>query len=158
MNEDNFPILEPSEDEPRHYYLQCDDDGYLLTVGYQPESTGAGPYLDSLEDFDFEGERLHAYRLSGRDLIFDPERFAALEAARAGDAAAERIMELTAQLRRSDSVVLEALEELFGAATLTALLAGLVRAAGSIRETLAERTVIRSQIAELNNTLGVRQT
>lgn len=158
MNEDISPMPAPTREEPRHFYLYTDDDGYLTTVGYQPESIGAGPYLDSIEDFDFDGERLHAYRLSGEDLTFDPERFAALEAARAGDAAAERIMELTAQLRRSDSVVLEALEELFGAATLTAFLAGLVRAAGSIRETLAERTVIRSQIAELNNTLGVRQT
>ena len=158
MDENIYPVPEPLEEEPRHYYLYTDDDGYLTTVGYQAESIGCGPYMDSIDDYDFDGERLHAYRWDGEKLIFDAERFAELEAARAKEAAAETIMELTAQLRRSDSVVLEALEGLFGATTLTGLLAGLVNAAGSIRETLAERTVIRSKIAELNNTLGVRQT
>ena len=136
-------------EENDRYYFSIDEDGYLLSVAVLPEGTGSGPSAESVEGLDLSGRRIGAYRWDGAALVFDAARYAVLAAEDAEESAGEQIMELTARLRRTDSVVLEALENLFSATTLTGFLAALIESARGIRETLTERADIRARIAEL---------
>lgn len=128
------------------YYLNLDAGGYLLSVSTAPMDA---PSIESLDGLDLSGSRINAYRWDGESLVLDGARLAELEAQEAAEAVRERVFELTARLRASDSVVLEALEGLLTATTATGFIAALISAAKSIRATLAERTSLREQIREL---------
>ena len=156
---DDTPLIPiPPEDEPYHYYLQSDDNDYLVTIGYQPESTGIGPYLDTVDDYDFSGERLHAYQWDSETetLIFDSARYAELMAQQNKEHIQSQIMELTQTLRQTDSVILEALEELLSATTLTGFLSTLINAAKNVHETIIARADIREQIEKLKEDVTLK--
>jgi len=127
------------------YYLNLDTDGYLLSIS----TIGDGPHLDSIEGIDLSGDKINAYRWDGTNLVLDGGRMADIEQAEAVRAKAEQIAELTAQLRASDSIVLEALEGLMSATTATGFIAALISAARNIRATLTERADIRARLADL---------
>ena len=136
-------------EEKVEYYLNLDENGYLLSIAVMPEGDGGGPSVESIEDLDLRGCRIGAYHWDGTALVFDAERYAALAAEEAAERTGEQITELTMQLRQTDSVVLEALENLLSATTLTGFLTALIEAARGIRNTLAERADIRAQIEQL---------
>ena len=127
-------------------YVNLDKDGYVLSV-CSNELEGM-PSIDS-GDYDFSGCRLSAYRWNGKALVLDEDRLAELEQEEQEQEKETEIWELTRLLRESDSVVLEALESILSATTLTALLSALVSAAKSIKATLTERNNIRERIRDL---------
>lgn len=129
------------------YYLSLDKDGYLLSVSL----TGDGPAVETLDGLDLSGNRIGAYRWDGDALTLDTEQLARLEAETRVRDVQERVAQLTAALRETDAVVLEALEGLFTVTTITGFIAALVSAAKSVRATLEDRGRIREQIAELTN-------
>lgn len=133
------------------YCVSVDEDGYVRSVGWVLDAIEGGIMLDSLDGYDFTGERLHAYRWDGEKLAFDEDRWSELAKEQVAAEMLEKISELTARLRETDGVVLEALEGLLSATTITGFLAALVSAARSIRETLAERTDLRTRIEALKN-------
>lgn len=59
-----------------------------------------------------------------------------------------RLYELRRELRESGEPLLEALEDLLTATSLTGLLTAVVRQARALREVLRERVALRLQIAE----------
>lgn len=127
------------------YYLNIDPDGYLLSIS----TIGDGPHIDSIEGIDLCGDKINAYRWDGSNLVLDGGRMAAIEQAEAARAKAEQIAELMAQLRASDTTVLEALEGLMSATTATGFITSLMTAARNIRATLTERSDLRTRIREL---------
>lgn len=60
--------------------------------------------------------------------------------------AAHQIDALTAQLRATDTAVLEAVETMLGCTTLEGLLAAMLTAARNLKETLDARAALRSEI------------
>lgn len=54
------------------YYLNLDDDNYLLSIN---ELDDGNPSIESIEEYDFSGVRLPAYRYEDGQLIFDQERY-----------------------------------------------------------------------------------
>ena len=148
------------------YYVGLGDGGYAQYVSYQPKihfdedepEEGRPIPLDSIDDYDFSGERLHAYRWdeTSQTLIFDNARYAELIAEQDKEQTRTLIIELTAQLRQSDSVVLEALEELLSATTLTGFLSALVTAAKNIHETILARNDIRERIEKLKEDVALK--
>lgn len=67
----------------------------------------------------------------------------------AAELAARRITELTAELRGTDTNVLEALEGLLAATTPTDFIASLMAAAEKLKDTLAARAALRERIAQI---------
>ena len=132
-------------EEQKKYYLGLDEDNYLTYIS----SAGEGPYIETLDGYDFSGCRLQAHRWDGETLAFDPERYAVLAQKEAQEAARETIARYRAQLRQTDEIVLEALEGLMSAKTVTGFIAALVEAATTIHTTLAERSGLRERIRDL---------
>lgn len=62
--------------------------------------------------------------------------------------AAHHIADLTAQLRATDTTVLEALEGLLGCTTLDGFLAAMLTVAGVLKETLDARAALRAEILQ----------
>lgn len=58
------------EHEP--YHLTLDNDGYLLSVS---KYTTSAETVSSVDDFDFSGYRINAYRWNGATLVFDSAKF-----------------------------------------------------------------------------------
>lgn len=150
------------------YCLTIGIDGYIVSLGYQPEisieeSSEDEPLddyivLDSIDDYDFSGERLHAYRWDSETetLIFDSARYAELMVQQNKEHIQSQIMELTQTLRQTDSVILEALEELLSATTLTGFLSTLINAAKNVHETIIARADIREQIEKLKEDVTLK--
>ena len=101
--------------------------------------------------YDFTGERLHAYRWDEerQELIFDEDKYTELLAEQARRLAEIQIIEMQQALRQTDNIILEALEKLFSATTLTGFLQVLLSAGREIRETLTARNEIREEIEKL---------
>ena len=127
------------------YYLGLDENGYLTYLS----SVGEGPYIETLDGYDFSGYRLRAHRWDGETLAFDPARYAVLAKEEAREAAQEKIAEYRSRIHRTDDVVLSAVEGLFAANTVTGFLAALLEASAAIRTTLAERAELRRKIHDL---------
>lgn len=61
------------------YYLNLDENNYLLSIA----EFGGGIEADiDLANYDFSGVRLNAYKWESENLMFDREKFDALEAER----------------------------------------------------------------------------
>lgn len=58
------------------YYLNLDEDGYVLSVS---ETDTGGPCVESLDGLDFAGYRINAYRWDGENVILDMDKLAVLE-------------------------------------------------------------------------------
>ena len=147
---DENEIME--EEIPVLYFLNLDENGYLLSIYEKTE--GEGPYLESLDGYDFSGNRLSAYKWDGETLVFDAARYAALQS----DAEIrEKLMQaakLTLELKKSDDAVLEAFEGLLTATTITGFMTALMNAGRGLRETLTSRAALREQIARLREGAG----
>ena len=84
------------------YYLNLDEDGYLLsvyTLGESETGPADAPALESLDGLDLSGSRIRAYRWDGSALSFDEERYEAVSAAqeKAPVSLAERVAALEAE-------------------------------------------------------------
>lgn len=132
-------------DEQTKYYLGLDENNYLTYIS----TVGTGPYIESIDGYDFSGYRLQAHKWDGETLTFDPARYAELAQHEAQEQAQEQIRALTSRLHQTDDVVLEALEGLMSATTMTGFIAALVSAAKDAKAVLAERNHIRQKIQEL---------
>lgn len=136
------------------YRLNLDPDGYLLSISIDAGGVEEGaPALDTLEGLDLSGERIGAYRWDGTRLVLDEDKLdaitAAAQAAASRAAAALESEQLRAQLSTTDGDVLEALEGLFAATTAAGLLAALIKAAGAIKDVLAQREEWRQRLREI---------
>lgn len=134
-------------------YLDVDDSGYLRSVFTRQVSEDEPelnlPHIDSLDGYDFSGNRIFAYRWDGKKLVLDDDKLAELMREEADEQNQWIIADLTEQLRQSDSIVLEALEGLFSATTATGFITSLIAAARNIRSVLAERSDLRQRIQAL---------
>lgn len=130
------------------YYLSIDDNGYLQSV-FSSESEIEAPHIESLDGYDFSGNRIGAYRWDGDKLVIDENRLKELDGEEQQSENDQAILDLTDRLRNSDSVVLEALEGLFEANTITGFISALINAAKDIKSTLSERNELRERIREL---------
>lgn len=59
------------------YYLNINENGYLMFVSTTPMVDA--PEIESIEEYDFSGVRVNAYRWNGNELIFDNDRFLELK-------------------------------------------------------------------------------
>ena len=149
-------VMEENELELEQWkhYVYLDDAGYVMLASFEPESELSELMRAELDDpsiYDFTGERLHAYRWDEerQELIFDEDKYTELLAEQARGAAEIQIIEMQQALRQTDNIILEALEKLFSATTLTGFLQVLLSAGREIRETLTARNEIREEIEKL---------
>lgn len=130
---------------------EATEDDILLTDegGYQFRLIPGGAENPPL----YTADSVPLYRWDGGEVVRR-----AVEDIRAEQAERSRMAEhtaqlaaLTAKLRASDDAVMAVVEGLFSATTATGFIAALIAAAKSIKATLAERTSLREQIAEIKN-------
>lgn len=122
------------------FALNLGDDGRILSATlpeYAPESAVTVEALP-------EGDLSH-YRLVGGKLELADD----LIAEQSQQTAAWRIADLTAELRGTDTSILEALEGLLTAPTPTDFIAALMAAAETLKDTLADRAKLRERIEDL---------
>lgn len=58
------------------FYLNLDDNGYLLSISKIKTNV---PSVESLDGLDLSGYRINAHRWTGSELVFDEERYAEIE-------------------------------------------------------------------------------
>lgn len=126
------------------FALNLDEDGRVLSVT-KPEY--AQPDAVTVEALP--GDDLSLYRLVGGELVKDAALAAEKAAQEAARDLAESITALTAQLRSTDSTVLEALEAIFTATSPMELITALASAAEGLKDTLTSRAELREEIAAL---------
>ncbi len=66
--------------------------------------------METLEGFDFSGERIRAYRWDGKKLVLDEDRLAELLAASAAADNIQQIAELKSKLAATDYAVIKIAE------------------------------------------------
>jgi hypothetical protein len=131
-------------------YLTFDAQGYLACVS---DTQTDGTPVENLDGIDLSGARIGAYRWDGAGLVLDETKLAALLSQKAAEQAQEKIGALQDQLDGTDGAVLEALEALFSATTLTGFLAALIGGAKKLKDVLTARTAIREKIKKLEISL-----
>lgn len=124
-------------------------DGYLLSVSVIP-AAGLVPLDES--ELLLSDNRLSCYKMTeSGDVLFDFEKYAALPQ-NVAELRAD-LAQLSAQLAATDAEVIEAVEHLFAAESLTGFLEKLVATGAAIRETLTQRAGWRARIAEIKSAL-----
>lgn len=132
------------------YYLNLDDEGYLL--GVSATDTG-GPGVESLEGLDLSGYRIKAHRWDGEKIVLDEEILAALEKEEAREKVYARAEQLRAALRATDSDVVAAVARWFAAESVTDLFQRIIQSGQVIRNVLETRTALEDEIREMEAAL-----
>lgn len=137
------------------YYLNLDEDGYLLsvyTLGESDQGPADAPALETLDGLDLSGARIGTYKWDGEGLTLDEGRFAELQAEAEEQDKDSEYAGLLAQLRATDGDIVDALEGLLAAGTATELVKALKETRETHNDILMERKKLRAEI--LNLTAG----
>lgn len=121
------------------YALNLSDDGRVLSATKPEYAPPDAVTVEVLPDGD-----ISLYRFVDGELVRDANLVA--EALR--QEVSRQIDELTAQLRATDTTVLEALEGLLSCTTLEGFLSAVLTAAGSLKETMDARAALRAEILQ----------
>ena len=115
------------------YYLNLDENGYLLSIAAteMPDC----PTVESISAYDFSGYRIMAYRWTGEELVLDEEKLKELEKAEQKAKDREKIAKLKDKLTSTDYAVIKIAE---GSAT-----------AEEYADVIAQRKAWREEINEL---------
>ena len=147
---DENEIME--EEIPVLHFLHLDEDGYLLSIYEKTE--GDGPHLDSLDGYDFSGDRLSAYRWDGEKLVFDNAKYVAAQTDAEIREKLKQAAVLALELKKTDADILEAFESLLSATTITGFMSALMNAGRTLKDTISSRADLREQIARLREEAG----
>lgn len=133
------------------YYIKLDKDRYVMSIVH----TGTkADFLElDLSKYDLSGSRVHAYKLEGKELVFDQNRYDELINRKQRSKDQKEIKELKQKLTESDYLVSRTFEQVMELTNPLTWIADVIKITNEFnkkyKETIANRKMWRKRIEEL---------
>ena len=130
-------------------WIKINEDGYIAAFASEPQEG----YIEVAEPQDFNDffDYWNCYKLIEGELVRDNDAINQQQTI-IGEKA--ELAELRERLAATNDQILEALESLFSANSLTSIISVLVNSAKSLKAVLEERSAIRQRIAQILIDIG----